>query len=168
MKKEECIRRYGEAEWERKLEYGREWLNKNSERKKETNKRWQVENRDRYLEYNRQWNVANPDRCVKAVKRWKERNPEKVIAFNRRYSSTGIPHEKRLVRGEHYRYWTPYKQIIAPDSQMHHEWLPGTADYRGMALVEKDQHMHGYVDVIQILEGKITLFTEEEIRIRDS
>ena len=76
----------------------------------------------------------------------------------------GIPHEKELIRQKHSRKWTLYKKIIAPESQQHHQWLPGTADYIGVALVEKDQHMHGYIDVIQILEGEITLFTEEEIR----
>ena len=30
---------------------------------------------------------------------------------------------------------------------------------------EKNLHLHGYVDVIQILEGGITLLTEEEIKI---
>ena len=33
-------------------------------------------------------------------------------------------------------------------------------------VVEKDQHIHGFIDVIQILEGEITLFTEEEIKNR--
>ena len=81
-----------------------------------------------------------------------------------KYRLTGIPHEKDLVRGKHRRIWTPYKQIIAPESQIHHEWLPETANYRGVALVEKEQHRYGIIDVIQILEGKITLLTEEEIR----
>jgi len=32
-----------------------------------------------------------------------------------------------------------------------------------LALVEKDQHMRGIIDVIEVLEGKITLLTEEAI-----
>jgi hypothetical protein len=64
----------------------------------------------------------------------------------------------------HGYYWRPYKNIIAPGSQLHHNWIPGTADYTGLALVEADQHMRGFIEVIQILEGKITLFTEKEIR----
>ena len=40
-------------------------------------------------------------------------------------------------------------------------------EYRSTALVEADQHMHGIVDVIEILEGKIRFLTEEEIRKED-
>jgi hypothetical protein len=39
-----------------------------------------------------------------------------------------------------------------------------TANYDGVALVEAEQHMSGFLDVIQILAGTITLYTEEEIR----
>ena len=77
---------------------------------------------------------------------------------------SGIPHAKNLIRKKHLKKWAPYKKIIAPASQLHHEWIPETADYRGMALVEKDQHLHGFIDVIQVLEGEITLLTESEIR----
>ena len=69
-----------------------------------------------------------------------------------------------LIRNKHWRRWISYKRIIAPDSQIHHEWISEMADFRGVALVETDQHAHGFVDVIQILEGQITLLTEAEIR----
>ena len=36
--------------------------------------------------------------------------------------------------------------------------------YRGLALVEADQHTHGFIDVIKILDGEITIFTEAELR----
>ena len=65
---------------------------------------------------------------------------------------------------KHAKQYKPCKAIIATDSQLHHEWIPKTAEYRGLALVEKDQHMHGFVDVIKILDGKITLLTEEEVK----
>lgn len=39
----------------------------------------------------------------------------------------------------------------------------GTAKYTDVALVESNPHQYGYIDVIQILEGKITLLTEKEI-----
>ena len=80
------------------------------------------------------------------------------------YQMNGLPHAKRLIRLIHAQKWRPYKQLIAPESQLHHEWIPGTADYRGVALVETDNHTHGFIDVIQILEGEITLLTEAEIR----
>ena len=82
------------------------------------------------------------------------------------YHMTGLQYARRLIRNKHGLRWKPFKQIIAPESQIHHEWIPGTADYTGVALVETDQHIHGFIDVIQILEGEITLFTEAEIRNR--
>jgi len=77
---------------------------------------------------------------------------------------TGLQHEKTLIRQKHQRIWNLYKQIIAPNSNLHHEWLPNTADFRGVALVDKEEHQHGIINPIAILEGKITLLTEEEIR----
>lgn len=87
---------------------------------------------------------------------------EKMLA----YSRTGIPGDKKKIRRKHARQYKPYKDIIAPESQIHHQWVNGTAKYTGMALVKADQHMHGFVDVIQILEGKITVFLEEELMNR--
>ena len=194
MKKEDCIRIYGVAEWERRLEWNKQWKERNhkkvSGQKKqwyrqnwekaiEDAENWNAQNRDRYLKNTQQWRTANKDRMQKTRNQWRVANPEKVKATNQetqrkggkhyerniQYRMVGLPHEKRLVRGKHNRYWTPYKQIIAPESQIHHEWIPETADYRGVALVEKEQHMHGYIDVIQILEGEITLLTEEEIEV---
>ena len=81
-----------------------------------------------------------------------------------KYFSTGLPRERNIVRQRHGHLYRPYKKIIAPDSQVHHEWIPETANYRGVALVEKEQHQYGYINVIQILEGGITLLTEEEIK----
>ena len=110
-------------------------------------------------------------------KEWRKTHPEKAIATNqeisrkggkyyekmREYNLTGLPHERGLVRKRHQKRYSPYKQVIAPDSQIHHEWVANSADYTGVALVEKDQHLHGFVDVIRILDGEITLLTEEEI-----
>lgn len=82
----------------------------------------------------------------------------------REHQSTGIPGERNSIRNKHRSRYRKYKQIIAPDSQIHHEWIGGTAEYQGMALVEKYQHQYGFIDVIQILEGEITLFSEADIK----
>ena len=109
---------------------------------------------------------------------WKKAHPDEVVAFNaeqcrkggKYYNKrlidkrTGIPGEKKNIRTKHQKMWRHFKNIIAPSSQIHHEWIPGTAKYRGVALVEKGRHMHGFIDVIRILEGNIKLFTEDEIR----
>ena len=148
MKKEEFIKRYGEGAYEKRLEQ------------------------------TRQWEEANPDKVLEQIHKWREANPEKVEAQNHernrkggrhyvkklKYMTTGLQGERNKIRVNHAYKWRPYKNIIAPDSQIHHEWLPGSAEYRGVALVEKDQHMHGFVDVIKILNGKITLLTEEEVK----
>lgn len=111
------------------------------------------------------------------LKRWRTTNPDKVKADHLEeyckggkryekhliYKTTGLPGEKERTRGAHANYYRPFKQIIAPDSQIHHEWIPRTSKYRGVALVEKDQHMHGFIDVLQILEGEITLLTEKGV-----
>lgn len=118
-------------------------------------------------EQTKDWQSANPSRLQAASKRQNLKRQrkdgedyEKAII----YQMNGIPHAKGLIRRKHGYQWWQFKQIIAPESQIHHQWLLGTADYRGVALVEADSHMHGFIDVIQILEGEITLLTEAEIR----
>ena len=98
-----------------------------------------------------------------AVRKYKQKRSKgyrKAIT----YQMNGLPHTKRLIRLIHAQRWRKFKCIIAPQSQIHHEWIPETANYRGVALVETDQYMHGFIDVIRILEGEITLLTEAEIR----
>jgi hypothetical protein len=105
---------------------------------------------------------------------WREQNPEKVHEYNRKggkfyekrykYKQIGLQGERERIRKKHGNKWRPYKAIIAPNSQIHHQWRPETSEYDGVALVEKDQHQHGVIDVIEILEGKITLLSEEEVR----
>lgn len=162
MKKEECIRRYGEATWAKWVKQSRKWGDRHREEK----------NRKQSLRH------AGHHECENAKKKkWREANPKKVIVASRqscrkggkyyeqkvKYNTTGLQGERFKIRKRHAKQYRPFKQLIAPKSQIHHEWIPGTAKYRGMALVETDQHMHGFVDVIQILDGKITLFTEKEI-----
>ena len=37
------------------------------------------------------------------------------------------------------------------------------AEYRGLALVDAKPHRYGIIDVILILDGKITLLTKEDV-----
>ena len=152
INKEEFIRRYGIKAWGRAIQQAREWQR---DHPKEVRKRCQ------------KWYRAHPEQ-VKArnqkVGRELSRKGGKYYEAKVLYQSTGLQGERGKIRRKHAGHYRPYKRIIAPETQIHHEWLPETADYRGVALVEKDQHQHGFVDVIQILEGEITLFTEEDIR----
>ena len=130
--------------------------------KKEFIEEYGVEAYERKLEQ-REHNSLFPDR-MEANSREASHKGGKYYERQRNYFSTGLPHERKLVRLIHGQRYRPYKKIIAPESQIHHEWIPGTAEYTGSALVETDQHAHGFVDVIQVLEGEITLLTEAEIR----
>jgi cell division inhibitor SulA len=74
---------------------------------------------------------------------------------------------KNRVREKDAIFYRRFKNIIAPTSQLHHEWANnGTAEYTGVALVEADQHVHGFVDVIHVLRGGIILFTEASLQGR--
>ena len=117
---------------------------------------------EKMLQQRIEWGAANPDK-VSATAHEQGHKGGKYYEKNLEYQHTGLRGERNNVRKKHGHKYRPFKQIIAPNSQIHHEWVPETAKYRGVALVEKDQHMHGFVDVIKILEGKITLLTEKEI-----
>jgi hypothetical protein len=148
MKKEEIIKRYGEAAYEKQLEQSRTWNKANSERA--------TENR-------REWIKANPEKFAEQkheLSRKGGKYYQKALMHNR----MGLRAARRGIRRTHQNQYRPFKKIISPDSQLHHQWAPGTAEYDGVALVEKEQHQHGIIDVIQILEGEITLLTEKEIR----
>ena len=133
---------------------------------------------DKMLAQNRAYYKTHKGQVNATQKRYREEHLEEVIAVTREqcrkggrryakalaYSQIGIPGEKRRIRVKHTQHYKPYKDIIAPDSQLHHLWRPQSALYDGLALVEKDKHMRGFINVIKILEGEITVFTEEKLR----
>ena len=83
---------------------------------------------------------------------------EKRLEYNR----TRLQGERRDIRNKHNKLYRAIKQAT-PNSVFHHEWKPGTAKYRGVALVDKEAHQNGIIKVIEVLEGEITIFTEKEI-----
>lgn len=109
-----------------------------------------------------EWRTLHP-KATKMYNQEVNRKGGKYYEEKLKYQTTGITGEKHSIRRGHGNMWRPYKNIIAPDSQIHHQWVHNTSEYTGVALVEADLHMHGYIDVIEILEGKITLFREEYI-----
>lgn len=149
MDKEEYIKKYGEEAYAKTLQQARDRYAEHREERKASAKGWSTSNPERVKANRNEWSCKGG--------KYYERQQE--------YDRTGLRCKRKRIRMKHGRFYRPYKQIIAPNSQLHHEWIPNTSEYTGMALVEKDQHMHGFVDVIQILEGKITLLTEEEIRM---
>ena len=163
MKKDEFIKRYNEEAYEKKKAYRRAWYLAHLEEVRAHSKAWAEAHPDEMLAYNRVWREAHPEKV-------KEKNHEADRKDGKRYEKkleslrTGLQGERHRVRVKHGRLYRPCKNIIAPDSQLHHSWRPGTSEYTGLALVEADAHMHGFIDVIQIFEGEIELFTEAEIR----
>ena len=131
--------------------------------KEETIRRYGIERYEKMLVRNAKWRETHPEEVI-AWMREQGRKGGKYYDKTLKYQRTDLRYKRNLVRHTHGIRWSVFKQIIAPESQLHHEWIPGTADYRGVALVEKNQHMMGYINVIQILEGEITLLTEAEIR----
>lgn len=148
MKKEEIIKRYGSEEYKRRL-------TKNRART--------PAQRDVAKAIANTWHTAHPEEA-------KIHNDEISLRCGKRYKKhleymrSGLPGERHKIRTKHGKPWSKYKKIIAPGSQIHHEWIPKTAKYRGVALVETGAHRYGIVDVIQILKGEITLLTEEKNR----
>jgi hypothetical protein len=160
--KSEFIAKHGEVAYVKRLERRREWGRKLPGGEKQRSQDRRDTDPEKWREYDRAWAERNPDK-VKAKGREVSRKGGAYYEKKQKYRQTGIPGERERVRMRDGYYWRPYKRIIAPTSQLHHNWLPGTAEYTGLALVEANAHMHGVIDVIQILEGKIRLFTEKEI-----
>ena len=154
MNKEEFIRKYGEEAYEAKVRRRRESRKSRQGYKNELagSAIWWSKNLEKIEEYA------------------KGRNRPGGIYYDEilRKNKEGLRHERAKRRGRDGHKYREYKQIIDPEglSQVHHSWYRGSAECSGIALVEKSQHQHGYIDVIQILEGEITLFTEAEIRER--
>ena len=108
------------------------------------------------IEENKKYNdLKSPEQCRKGGKYYLKKQ---------KYNHTGLQGERHKVRNKHGNLWRRFKNIIAPGSQIHHQWRKNSAGYDGVALVEKDQHQHGIIKPIVILEGQITLLTEAEVR----
>jgi len=113
----------------------------------------------KHLAQRRQWDLEHPEKA-NARSRKRNRRDGALYAQTRKYQTSGVQNKRNKIRSRHRCKWRGYKRIIAPESQIHHEWVSGTSHYRGVALVEADQHMHGIIDVIEILGGEITLLFE--------
>lgn len=157
------IAKYGIEAYERRLARRREWGRQLPGGEKQRSQDRRDADPEQAREHDRAWRERNPDKVIEKGRKV-SRKDGKYYDKKQKYKQTGISGERERVRMRDRNRWRPYKRIIAPESQIHHEWIPQTAEYRGVALVEANAHMHGFVDVIQILDGEITLLTEEEIR----
>lgn len=135
MKKEETIQRRGEEAYKREMALSKIW--------------WK----------------AHPEKLEEYAKE-RNRPGGRYYGTVLRKNKEGLRHKRANRRSRDGQKYRHYKKIIDPNglTQLHHSWYGGSAECEGVALVEKEQHQHGYIDVIEILEGNITILTEDEIR----
>ncbi|MEA1957574.1 MAG: hypothetical protein U9N01_04385 [Euryarchaeota archaeon] len=186
MKKDEFIKRYGEEAYQKELERVRERHRANAQKRLAKKMTWKDEYIKRHGEEAylrrwkraREWNKVHSEELNAKRRKRGDEYPEERKALNREINRRGgkyyekhlenerigLRGERNRIRKKHANMYRKYKNIIAPESQLHHQWRPESALYDGLALVEADQHMHGFIDVIQILEGEIKVFTEKELR----
>ena len=136
MKKEEYIRKYGPAAWEAKLSKARRTritnkVDKGLKDKKES----KTEN---YIEQQELMRVQ-----------WKKDKGTK----RRSRLSEDVLMERQKIRHAHYIKWGG-----GIDLDIHHGWIGDTADYQGVALVERDAHRRGIINIVIPIEGGITEF----------
>jgi hypothetical protein len=163
MNKAETIAKYGEEAWQRIIEQRRAYYSEHKEEEKACVKVYDKEHKEEEKARNKKYQEQHPEEVIahnQELNRKGGKHYEKQLAYNR----TGLRADRNKVRLKHRNQYRPYKAIIAPNSQLHHEWIQNTDEYRGVALVEAEQHMHGIVDVIEILDGEIILLTEEEVK----
>ena len=180
MKKEDYIKRYGQAAYDKRLQQRRDWGVIHREKLNTINRKWRTGHREEAKASSNEWRSLHREEHNALCKKWHEVNLEKAKASSKvynqevrckggkgyghmlEYQRTGLQGERNKIR---YMHWRKHRTIreATPNSVLHHEWLPGTANYRGVALVEKEAHRHGIIKVIKVLEGKITLFTEKKI-----
>jgi hypothetical protein len=131
--------------------------------KEEFISRYGEEGYEKMLEQTRVWQKEHPEE-LKVRSQKQCRKDGKYYDKKVEYMRTGLQGERQRIRMKHGNQYRTFKMIIAPDSEIHHEWIPQTAEYRGLALVEANPHQYGIIDVIVILDGTITLLTEKDIR----
>ena len=132
---------------------------------KEQRVRYNKQRVERRKKYNEEVNAIE--------QRWKKSNLEKdkakkdrerVLRYtkggdkyeeNCEYRRTGIQGERNKIRRRDRRTWQPFKNFIALDTEVHHAWIKGTANYNGVAIVDKSEH--GIINPILILENSILI-----------
>ena len=189
MNKEMYIETYGQAAFDKMRQQGRVYYDQHRAEAKVRSRAWYVlhseevkdRSKERHANHREEDNAKMRERRENhpnEMKDWRAANRDKVVAYNQEgsckggkyykakleYQRTGLQQQRRKIRWHHWHLYRHIKKAIAPNSVFHHEWIPGTADYRGVALVDKGLHRRGIIKVIKLLEGQITLFTEKEIK----
>ena len=162
MNKEERVKRYGAAAYERRSQQSRDWEKTHREEHNASNLKWVMANPTKAKLSNQKWCAANPDK-VKARDQEYRRKGGKYFESTLKYNTTELRRERNSIRERHRREYCHIKGAT-PNSVLHHEWIPGTSKYRGVVLVDKELHQRGIIKVIKLLEGEVTLFLEKEVK----
>jgi len=138
-------------------------------KKTETIRRRGLKAYERDLSLSKIWARSNPERTREYARR-RNRPGGKYYMSVLRKNTEGLRHERANRRGRDGAKYRHFKKFIDPlgQTQVHHSWYVASAECEGVALVEKNQHQHGFIDVIEILEGEITVFTEQELRVPEN
>ena len=160
--KEDFIEKHGKDAYAKRLERRREWGANLPGGEKQRSQDRRDADPEQAREYDRAWRDRNPQKIIEKGKKV-SRKGGKYYKKQQVYKQTGLQGERNKIRYKHANQWRKYKRIIAQDSQVHHQWQKASAEYDGIALVEANKHRYGIIDIIQILEGEITILTEREI-----
>jgi hypothetical protein len=135
--KDSYIAKFDEEAYAKRIERRRKWGENLPGGEAQRSREQRAADPEKYRGYERAWQKRNPEKIIEKGRKV-SRKGGKYYEKKQKYKQTGIPGERERVRMRHGYYWRPYKRIIAPDSVLHHQWRPGTAEYDGIALVEKD------------------------------
>ena len=124
LRKAEYIAKHGEDAYKKHLAQSRAYQKAHKEKEKARRKKYREEHPE-------EESARNQERGRKGGKHY-----DKHLA----YEHTGLQGDRNRIRMKHAKQYRPYKDIIAPESQIHHEWIEKTAEYTGVALVEKEPH----------------------------
>lgn len=113
-------------------------------------------NKDREKEYKREWNQTHSE-AIKQSHHKRNRKDGKYYQKGLEYERKGLRRQKNLVRHKHSKRWRKYKGNWLTETELHHEWIEGTAKYNGVAIVDKSEHQYGIINPIEILSGEIQL-----------
>ena len=161
--KDSYIAKHGEDAYTKRLEQRREWGKKLPGGEAQRSQERRDADPEQAREYDRAWRERNPQKTIEKGKKVSQKGGA-YYKNHMKYRQTGIQGEREKIRCKHGNQWRGYKRIVAPKSQVHHQWRKDSSEYDGIALVEAKAHRYGIIDVIQIIEGEITIFTEEELR----
>lgn len=166
MKKEEYIKKYGVEKWLEYIAYQRDYYTKNIEKVREKNREYQREYQRKYYAENKE---KVKERCREHIREYQHKYYAdieirgRVHEYMKKYCGSlsdhnSIPYRKSLIRQrDHHRFFSIKQFFQNLQTDIHHEWIPNTADYTFIALVERDKHRYNIIDPIVILEKKVVL-----------